>query len=365
MNAIPTTPSSRKKQRADASVRAHGTLSAFMLGAQMIIDGTGRAAAQAGNAIYLTAAAAPLCALLLHALLGCLRRRHDLESLPAIYRAVWGRFFGGVACVLTSLVFLMDMLCALSALSALGNARLLPVHHADAALVPALFALMLVIVLAEKGLERLAFLSRRVVPAALLALSVWMVRRESVSNLFPLLGLSLPLTARSALFSSGAAACVLASGFAPVSLARTGPGRVRPLLIAGLCACALLFLISLSTPQSAMLAPDAWPVLLIHTGVHTPISGVIYLSVVLLECFALLLALCGSLSMAVRALCGLCSRKAACVAVSIWALLGAAAVSLGGSGFILSLMPIRFVPALLLPSFTLCADVLHARRRRS
>lgn len=364
MTAIPLTPHAQKKQRVDACVSAHGALCAFMLGAQLVIDGTGRAPAQAGNAVYLAALPALGGAALLHALLTQLRKRHDLRALPAVYRAVWGRA-GAAACVLTCLVFLADALCALCALSALSSARLLPVHHADASLLPAVLSLFAIAALTAEGLERLAFLSRRFVPALVLLLSALLLHRESVSNLFPLLGFSLSDTACSALFSLGASACALASGFSPARFENAPPIRIKTLCIGGVCACVLLLIISLSAPQSAMLANDAWPALLIHTGAYASGGGLFYLAVVVLECFALLIALCGALHFAIRALDGVCDKKRARLIVGLLALCAAAAVFMGGSALIRYIAPLRFLPALALPALTLLIDVLREKRRKS
>ena len=361
-NTVPETPRAQKKQRTDAAVSAYGALCAFMLGVQIIIDATGRAAREAGNAMVFTALSPVVCALLLLALITRVRRRHDMQSLPAIYLAVWGRVFGSAACVMTSLVFLADVLCALAGLQALGHARLLPVQHADATFLPALAASAVVASLAGEGLERLAFLARRAIPVLLLALSVLLVWREEISNLFPLFGFRLSRTVQSAFFSSGAAACVLASGFSPIRLSNAAPIRAKSLLTSGCCAFVLLVLISLSTPQSAMRLPDAWPALLIHTGIRTQGSGLFHIAVVVLECFALLIALCGGILLSIRALEGLWGRTASCVCIFTLCMLGAGAIVLWGSDWVRVMMPFRFIPALLLPLLTLLNDLLRTRR---
>lgn len=364
---IPSTLPQLKRQRADAALRAHQVLTAFMLGVQMFLYGTGSAPRLSGHAMYLCALTAPVCAGTLGLLLHALRRRHDMRPLPAIYRAVWGRFLGGAACVLTGALFMMDLWGDFAMLGSLGSARLLPIHEGSATYLPALLALFLATALAGSGLERLAFLSRRIVPAILLILSFLLVRRDPISNLFPLLGRSLPDTARGALYATGAASCALALGFAPAALSGdeipTRRSGVRAVLVGGLCASGLLLSVSLSMPASALTSSAQWPELLIHTGTYTENIGVFYLLVVLLECFALLIAMGGALRFAVDAFAGAMPLRFARTLAYTLTLCAAAAVWLGGTELVLSLLPVRFVPALALVLLTLCRDLLRARRR--
>lgn len=366
---IPVTPHAQKHQRSEAAVQAHSTLVSFVLGAQIFIDGTGRSVQQSGNAAYLAALIAVFGAALLHNLVISVRRRHDMRSLPEVYRAVWGRVAGNIACILTGVLFLCDVLSSLAALSALGSARLLPIQHQNAAFVPALAALGVAVYFAAVGLERLAFLSRRVVPVLLLVLSFLLVRSEPVDHLFPLLGESIPRTLRSACLATGASSCALASGFVPVSLKNAAEippvPRTKTLILAGLFSCALLLFVSLSAPSSALHADVSWAELLIHTGTYTQNAGLLMLSVVLLECFALFIALGGSLLLSVRVLSSVLPRRVSFILVFAFALAASAAITLCGHGFVLSILPLRFVPALLLGLLTLFADSLRRKRRKS
>lgn len=364
---VPATQCAQKHQRADAAVQAHNILVSFVLGAQIFIDGTGRGVRQSGNAAYLTALSAVFGAALLHRIILSVRRRHDMHSLPDVYRTVWGRAVGNIACILTGALFLCDVLSSLAALSALGSARLLPVQHHNAAFLPALAALGIAVYFAAEGLERLAFLSRRVVPILLVLFSFLLVRSEPVEHLFPLLGESIPRTLHGAWLAAGASSCVLASGFLPVSLKSTDETppipRTYPIVLAGLFSCVLLLFVSLSAPASALHADVLWPELLIHTGTYTKGSGLLTLSVVVLECFALLIALGGSLLLAMRALASVLPRRVSFVVVFGFALSASAVIALCGPGFVLPLLPLRFVPALLLAALTYFASSFHRKRR--
>lgn len=366
MSTIPSTMPALKRQRADAALRAHHALVAFMFGVQIFLYGTGRAPQTAGNAMYLCALSAPLCAMLLVLPLRALRRRHDMQPLPAVYRAVWGRIGGGAACLVTGTLFLVDVMGALAMLAALGSARLLPVESGSATYLPALLALFVAVTFSGSGLERLAFLSRRVTPIVLLVLSFVLVRHDPLSNLLPLLGRNLPDTARSAAYTTGAAACTLALGFSPAALpdeaaapCRTG---LRALWLSGGCAAALLLSVALSTPPTALPLSAQWPEVLVHTGAYTENTGVFYLPVVLLECYALLLAMGGALRFASESFAGVMPRPAARAVVFVLTICAAATVFLAGNAPVFALLPWRSVPALVLVLSTLAVDRLRARR---
>ena len=363
---IPSTMPQLKHQRADAALRAHHALCAFMLGTQIFLEGTARAPQFSGNAMYLCALSAPVCAVVLALTVYALRRRHDMQPLPAVYRAVWGRFFGGAACLLTGALFLLDIMGALAMLSALGDARLMPIGQGGATYLPALLALFLAVGFSGSGLERLAFLSRRVTPALLIVLSFLLVRRDPLSNLFPLLGRSLPETVQGALCAAGAASCALALGFSPASLPGDGAAKsrtgIRPLLLGSACAVLLLLTVSLSMPASALTPATRWAELLIHTGSYTENTGIFYLLVLLLECFALLCAAAGALRFAVLSFAGVMRMRMACIVCFALTACAAGGVLLCGSRFVLAVLPLRFVPALLLALFTLLADRIRARR---
>lgn len=366
MSTIPSTMPALKRQRANAALRAHDALVAFMFGVQIFLYGTGCAPQTAGNAMYLCALSAPLCATLLVLSLRTLRRRHDMQPLPAVYRAVWGRLGGSVACLVTGALFLVDVMGALAMLAALGSARLLPVGSGIATCLPALLALFVAVTFSGSGLERLAFFSRRVTPAVLLILSFVLVRHDPLSNLLPLLGRSLPDTARSAAYATGAAACTLALGFSPVALPGEAPVSrrtgLRALWLSGGCAAALLLSVALSTPSTALPLSVQWPEMLIHTGAYTENTGIFYLPVVLLECYALLLAMGGALRFASESFAGFMPRPAARAAVFVLTLCAAATVLLAGNAPAFALLPWRSVPALALVLSTLSIDWLRARR---
>ena len=94
-------------------------------------------------------------------------------------------------------------------------------------------------------------------------------------------------------------------------------------------------------------------------------SGLFHIAVVVLECFALLIALCGGILLSIRALEGLWGRTASCVCIFTLCMLGAGAIVLWGSDWIRGMMPFRFIPALLLPLLTLLNDLLRTRRRET
>ena len=365
---VPSTLSELKTQRLRASFYAQDALVAFMLGAQIFIDGTGRAPRHALSAIYLCALSAPVCAVLLAALIRRLRLRHEMQSLPAICRSVLGPVAGSCVCLLMGVLFLCDALGALAMLSALGNARLFPLHQSTVIFPSALLVLFIAVTCAGVGLARLAYLSRRFIPFLLLLLSVLLVYREPLSNLFPLLGRSIPMSVQSALSATGAASCALATGFLPAGIQSSGPDlprpRLKPLWIGGLISCALLLCVALSMPASALARGVHWSELLVHAGALTANGRFRYLLVVLTECFALLIALGGSIYFAVCALSHVVSIRLSRAVVFLLCAAAAAVLYLAGNAFVFALLPLRFVPALLLVAAVMAVDQLRLRRQK-
>lgn len=365
---IPSTMHQLKRQRLDASVYTHTAAVGLLLGVQMFIDGTGRAPGMALSAVALASLSAPLCAVLLCLLINHLRSRHEMASLPDVYIAVLGRFVGATACILTALLLLLDALGAIAMLGTTVTVRILPAQPIHTVLLPALVVVLTVVFVSGEGMERLAYLSRHALPVLLLLLSYWIIRKEPVSNLFPLLGRSLVQTGKSALMSTGAAACTLCLGFLP-ACARTRPPvfrttGLRELLTGGTIGFVMLLFVAMSAPLTIMEGTRHWAEWIVHAGTHSTDGGIFHLPILLLQCFALLLALGASLFFALRALSRVIGLWPARIVLCVFTLLAAIALGLCGNAFVFALLPVRFLPALALLLITLIVDCIRARRAK-
>jgi len=294
----------------------------------------------------------------------------SLAALPAAVlialrcRALHARggFSSRISCLLLSAVLLFCAVYALGATAAFTGQTLLDqAHTAWSTALGVLFAALCALS-GEKGVSRLSFSCRFVLPGLLIALIALALPGNTPDGLFPLLGTGgTPLLA--------AALCMLCGAVPALMLLLPPPGLeggsaaqqdtppdtrfflVRVLAGAG-AGAAFLFLACICTTYESIAERSDWGIRLFLLAAHQPHRGILQMALTLLQLCAMALLAGNMLCAAHRAL-ALARRKkkqnrALLVPLVLLLLAGALAFTALGDTWLLWSAPLLAIPAALL-----------------
>lgn len=367
---IPETISEMKAQRFSAAQAGHMVFVSLMFCMQVYLFGVSYMFKATSNGAWIASLMAIPAAIVLFLLIHVMRKRNDMMNLTELFVSTLGVFFGKLACVLVALLFMLDMAAEMAMLAAVTKTYLLQGQGVVTILVPMLLAVFVVVFTSAKGLERLAYLSRRVLFAILLISGIFMVQGEPMSNLFPLIGKDVSTTFSASLCATGSAMCVLAAGFAPITLKLDKPKPdlrqgVVYLSVAGVIACSMLFMVVLSVPYHLFGQQAHWATFVLPAGSYKTAGGISHLLMTCILCYVMLLSMGGSVHFSSTSLASLMPPIAANIIVVVFSLVIVVVVMFLGGNWLLPLLSVRFIPAGAILLLTFIVDSIKQRRRKT
>ncbi len=366
----PKTKGEQIGQRMQAAVLAQGMLVGTMAAGQLFLDGTGRMLPGVGGALWWAALLCPIGALMLVLPISRMRKEADGQEIFAIAMDVLPYPVAAALCALCALTLLTDAAVALQGLTELTHASLMPSGDPFVITLLTLAALLISAYAGLTGMQRLAYLLRRVVPVILFACAAWTLWGRPLENLYPLGGYGVAYSLSIGLGSLGAGACALGLGFLPGGVAERPSVDAREncgfILSGHMLAVLLLFGFSLSTPYSLWQVIGGWGERMILRGHSALYNGILYRLMTVLQLTVLLLSAGGALLFAAHAAARITRTPHDRIAfAAVFALLFAAMIAgrFIGMDWLFVLMPWRYAAALVVVWAPFIAQRAAHRRR--